>query len=171
MRRVSVFCNLVHAVGTDLHFDPFAVRSHDGHMQGLVSVRLRRRDPVAYPFRVRTIELRDGRIDHPALVFLTHRLVRREDDSNGHQVIDVLKSTLFAHHLLPDRIDGFDTRLEREGITHRGEAFPDRLGKLLETLQLRRLYFLQLIVYLLPGFRMLVFETQVFQFRLDREQA
>ena len=120
---------------------------------------------------MRTVNLSDGGVNHPALVFLAQRVLRSEDDSNGHQVIHVLEGALLAHHLLPYRIDGLDTRFDSEGITHTRQPFADRPCELLVGLHLRTFDEFHFVVYLLPRLRMFVFETQVFQFRLDREQT
>ena len=133
---VAVFCYLVHAVRADLHLHPFAVLAHHGHMQRLVSVRFGCRDPVADALRVRTVDLRDRRVDHPALVFLAHRLVGREDDSHRHQVIYVLEGALLPYHLLPNRIDRFDAGFHCEGVAHALQPLTDRSGEGLVVLQL-----------------------------------
>ena len=169
VRGITMLGYLVHAVGTDLHLYPLAVLTHDSHVQRLIAVRFGRGDPVADTFGVRAIELGDGGIDHPALVFLTHRLVGGEDDTQRHQVIDIFESTLLLHHLLPNRIDGFDARFEGEAITHRLQAFTDRTGELLEVLELAGFDRFELVVYILPCVRVLVFETQILEFGLDRE--
>ena len=124
--RVSPFGYLVHAVGTDLHLDPLSVGRHDCHMQRFVAVRLGRRDPIAYTLGMRAVELRDGGIDHPALVFLAERVFGREDDTHRQQVIYVFERTLLPHHLLPYRINGFDARHEGKLITHTRQALADR---------------------------------------------
>ena len=126
----------MHTVGTDLHLDPLAVLTHHRHVQRLIAVRFRRGYPVADALRMRTVDLRDGGVDHPALVFLAHRLVRREDDTNGHDVVHVLERALLLHHLLPNRVGGLDTRLERVRITHTVQPLTDRLTERLETLEL-----------------------------------
>ena len=120
---------------------------------------------------MRAVELGDGGVDHPALVFLAQGVLRREDDTDGEQVIDILERTLLAHHLLPYRIDGFDAGLEGEVIPHGGEALADRYAELIETLHLRAFDFFELLVNLLPGIGVLIFETQVLQFRFDGEQT
>src|SRR5450432_2094600 len=38
MRRETFFCDLVHALGANLYFHPFPLRSHYSGMQGLVSI-------------------------------------------------------------------------------------------------------------------------------------
>ena len=169
VRGVTPFGYLVHAVGTNLHFYPFAVLTHHGHVQRLITVRFRHRDPISYALRVGTIELGDGGVDHPALVFLAHRLIRGEDDTHRQEIIHVLKSALLSHHLLPYRIDGFDTRFEGELISHAGQPFANRNTELLETIHLLLLDGLQFVMYLLPCLGVLVFETQVLQLRLDGE--
>ena len=171
MRGIAVFSDLVHSVGTDLHLNPLAVLTHYRHMQSLISVRLRRRDPVADTLRVRTVDLRDRRVNHPALVFLAHRLVRREDDTHRHQIIDILKRALLAHHFLPNGVNRFDSLLHRERITHTCQPFADRSREDLIVLQLAGFNLLQLVVNLFPSLGVLVFETQVLQLRLDREKT
>ena len=140
MSGVTTFGYLVHSVGTYLHFDPFSVAAHDGHVQRLVAVRFRHRDPIPYTFGVRTVHLRDSGVDHPTLVFLAHRLVGREDDSYRQQVVHIFKGTLLPHHLLPDRIDGFDARFDGVLVAHACESLADRNGKLLKALHLMLLH-------------------------------
>ena len=120
---------------------------------------------------MRTVDLCDRRVDHPALVFLAHRLMGREDDTHRHDVVHILEGALLAHHLLPDRINRLDTRLDGEGVTHTFQALTDRLGKHLIVLQLGCLDGFQFVVNLLPGLWMLVFETQILQLCLNREQT
>ncbi len=48
----AIFRDLVHPFGADLHFYPFALGAHDGHVERFVSVGAWHGDPVADPVRL-----------------------------------------------------------------------------------------------------------------------
>ena len=81
MGSQSVFCQFVHAVGAYLYLDPLSVLPHHGHMQCLITIGFGGGNPVADTFGVWTINLGDGGIDHPALVFLGELRVGFEHDT------------------------------------------------------------------------------------------
>ena len=76
---------------------------------------------------MRTIDFCDGRVDHPALVFLRQSFVWCEDDSHRHQVVDILEWDTFVFHFFVDGIDGLDTCFHCELVSHGFEFVLDRL--------------------------------------------
>ena len=157
----------VHASGADLYLHPVAVLTHDGDMQRFVAVGFRCGYPVAYSFGVRTIDLRDGRVDHPALVFLAEVRVRREYDTHGKQVIHLVETDVLRVHLTPDGVGRLDTCREVELIAERLEFLAYRLCKPLEVLHTRHVVGCYTLLQLGVGVRVFVFECEVLQFALD----
>ena len=114
VRRQTLLGELVHTACTDLYLHPLAVLPHHRHVQRLVAVGFRCGYPVAYSFGVRAVDLRDGGVDHPALVFLAEVLVRREYDTHGKQVIHLIETDVLRVHLTPDGVGRLDTCREVE---------------------------------------------------------
>ena len=105
VRGESPFGDVLHALGADLHLDPYAVGPHHGRMQRLVAVGLGHRDPVAQPVGFRGVDVRDGGVYLPALGLFRGERQRLEHDADGKQVVYLLEGDLFALHLAPYRVD------------------------------------------------------------------
>ena len=72
MRSKTFLCNVVHSATTDLYFYPLSVRTHYGEMQCLISISLRTTYPIPNTIRTDTVNIRNRRIDIPALILLIH---------------------------------------------------------------------------------------------------
>ena len=108
----TAFGNLVHALRTNLHLYPFALRSQYGDVQAFVSVRFRHTEPVAQSFGVGLVHIGDDGIGLPAQgVFLAPCsyvlmvLLALNDNSDGKQVVDAFKAAFLFLHLLPDGVN------------------------------------------------------------------
>lgn len=76
----------VHPLGADLDFDPPSLFGGDGGVERFVAVGFGDGDPVAHPLGIGRVEIRDDRIDRPALLLLLfERTV--QDDTDGEDVI------------------------------------------------------------------------------------
>ena len=99
VRGDSLFGDLVHLGGADLHFHPLPLRTNHRGMQRLVHVDLGQRDVI--------LEAAGNRL--PTGVDHAQRLValaqRGDDDAEGDQVIDLVEVQPLLLHLAMDRID------------------------------------------------------------------
>ncbi len=101
----SPFGNFIHPPGTNLNLHPFAIGSHHSGMEGLVSIGLGSRYPVADPLRFGCIDICDNGIDVPALRLFGNILLGLKNDPDGKKVINFFERDIFLVHLLPDGID------------------------------------------------------------------
>ena len=106
----SVFSDIVHSFGSNLHLHPFLLRSQYGGVQTLISVALRHAEPVAHTLWVRLIHICNQGEGLPAQhVFLLSWCV--DDDSDGKEVIYALEGAFLLLHLLPDGVDALGASL------------------------------------------------------------
>ena len=70
MSRQSVFGNFIHALSTDLHFNPFVLWPKYSDMQTLVAIALRYAEPIAQALGVGLVHVCDDRVDLPTLHLL-----------------------------------------------------------------------------------------------------
>ena len=83
MRGKTTFGNVVHAIGANLHFDPFSLVRHKRVVQRLVTVGFGRRQPIAETRGMRFVDLRERRIDSVAFGDFVLALLGSENDANG----------------------------------------------------------------------------------------
>ena len=83
----SLLCNLIHAVGTNLHLYPSALITHKSHMESLIAISLRMTEPVTQTVRMRLVKLCDSHIDTETLIYLFFDRRRGKDDSYGKDII------------------------------------------------------------------------------------
>ena len=159
--RQAVFGYLVHPFASNLHLYPLAFVTHDSYVQRLIAVGFGRRDPVTDTFGVRTIHICHGGIDAPTLVFLRRLVIGLEDDTNGHQVVDVVERHMLLVHLPPDGIDRFDTRARREDVPQAVQLLANRAHERLIVFHLLFFHGRQALGYLLVFIGVSVFEAQV----------
>ena len=83
----------------------------DGGVERFVAVGFGDGDPVAHPLGIGRVEIRDDRIDRPALLLLLfERTV--QDDTDGEDVIYPLERDVLLAHLVPDREDRLRAALD-----------------------------------------------------------
>ena len=107
----ALFGHFVHSFRTDLHFHPAFVGTQNGSVQGLVPVLFGHRKPIAQTLGVRREDIRDERIDLPAvrLLFLQRRV---QDDADGKQIVDSVHITMLRLHLMVNRMNGLRASLD-----------------------------------------------------------
>ena len=111
VRGKSSFGHIVHAIRTDLHFDPLALVRHEGVVQRLITVGLRRGQPVAEARGVGFVDLGERRVDLIAFGNFVLPIVGTENDANGQDVEDLLERHLLTLHFLPNAVRTLDARL------------------------------------------------------------
>ena len=158
--------NLVHAVGAYLHLYPASLLRHQRDVQGLVAVGLGMAEPVAQPVGMAFVYLGDGDIDIEALVDFLLALVRREDDADSQDVVNLVEGDMLVLHLRPDGVRRLHAFLNIILDAHLLQGFLNGCGELVEQLVTRPLGLLQLVLDAVVLVRMLVTETEVLQFRL-----
>ena len=163
----SLFCHLVHAVGTDLHFNPSSLLAHQGYVQGLIAVCLRMVEPVAQAVGVTLVYLADCHIHIEAFVYLVGAYLRRYDDADGEDVVDFFKRYVLVLHLVPNGIRALHTCLELVFYAQFVEHFAYWGCKLCEERVTLRLGISKLMLYVGIFLRMVVAEAEVLQFGLD----
>ena len=140
-------------------------------MQSLVAVRFGMVHPVAQTVGMALVNLADCHVNLEAVVDLLFRRLRPVDDPYGKNIIDLLEGDVLVLHLVPDGIRALHARLDFIPESHLVKFGTDRSRELCEkrvTLRLRGSQFL------LDGgvcVRMLIAETEVFQFGLDLVQS
>ena len=96
MRGDAVLGDLVHLGGSDLHFDPLALRPDHRRVQG----------PVIVPFRGRDVVLEQARHHRIGAVDNAERLITRggivDDDAERDHVGQLLERDVLQFHLAPD---------------------------------------------------------------------
>ena len=101
MRGNTHLCHLIHVFGTDLDFDRDTVWPNHGGVQGLISVGLWNRDVVFYATRARFVQA----------VHLAQYAVAGiqivNDNAEGVDIHDRVKTLLFQHHFAVDRVQMF----------------------------------------------------------------
>ena len=112
MSGKSLFCHLIHTVGTNLYFYPLACLGHQCHVQGLIAIGLRMTEPVAQTVWMRLVDFGDGDVDVETLVDLFFPDFRREDDTDGKDVIYIFEGHMLVLHLAPYRIRCLDALLD-----------------------------------------------------------
>ena len=158
--------NLVHALGADLDFDPFVLRTHDGDVEALVAVRLRDGNPILEALRVRLVHIRDDGIDLPALgAFAFERRV--EDDADGEEVVDVLELDLLLLELIIYRMYRLGAAFDFELEARLFQLLLDRGDELGDVGVARTLRLVQLLLDEVELLAVGIFERQILQFALD----
>ena len=158
--------NLVHTLGTNLHFHPFALRPHDGDVQAFVAVGFGHTQPVAHPLGIGSIHVGNDGEDLPAVLLFLVRLAI-QNDTDGKKVVDALKIATLLLHLLPDGVDALGTAFHVELETCSLQLLFNRTDEVGDIEVTRTLRFVQLVLDHVVGIVLQVFEREVFQFRLD----
>ena len=171
MRSKSLLCNVVHTIGTNLHLNPFALLAHEGVVERLIAVGLRIGKPVAEARRMRLIDFGERTIDAVTLIHLVLTVVGHEDNADGQKVIHLAEGDVLVLHLHPDGIRTLDAGFQRIFDTHFVELLTDGRRKLVEDGIALRLRLSQLLLDAMVFIGMFVFETQIFEFRLDFVQT
>ena len=172
----TAFGYLVHALRTDLHLHPFVLRTEYGDMQTLIAVALGHRKPIAQPLRVTLVHIGDDSEDLPA-----HRhflcscgMISNgwlQNDPDGEQVVDTLKTAFLLFHLLPDAVDTLRTTLHVIGQTGLAKLLIDRLDELLDVGVTTLLRGIQLLLDQVIGIMLQVFQGEVLQFAFQLVQT
>ena len=162
----TTFCHFVHAFCAYLHLHPFLLRTYNGDMKTLVAVCLRHANPVPQSLRVGLIHRRHYGKSLPALhLLLLKRAVK--DYADSEEVIHSLKGTALLPHLLPNRVYGFRTALDMEFQTGLLQALADRSDKTFYICITACLCLVQLILDVVVGIMLRIFQRKIFQFRLQ----
>ena len=162
----ATFGNVVHAFGADLHFHPFAFRSHHGGMERFIAIAFRHTQPVAEPFRIGHIHIRHDGIHLPAfLLFLF--IFRIQNDADSEQVVNSLERTFLFLHLLVDGVDGLGASLHVELQAGIFQLLLNRLDKGSNVSVARSLGFVQLLLDMIIHFFLCILQRKVLQFRFQ----
>ena len=164
MGSETLLGDVVHAVGANLHLNPFALLAHEGVVEGLIAVCLGVGEPIAEALGVRGVYLRERGVDAVALVDLFGAILGREDDTDSQNIEDFCKTNVLVLHLAPNGIGALDARLDGIFHTYLVEGLTDGRRELVEDSVALGLRLRQLFLYLGIFFGMLVFETEVLQF-------
>ena len=132
MSGKSLFGNLIHTVGANLHLYPSSLLRHKCDVQGLVTVRLRVVEPVAQTVGMRLVYLAYCHIYAEALVDFVLPLFGREDDAHSEYVVYLFEGDMLVLHLVPDGVGAFYPFLQSVFDTHLVESLLDGLRELVE---------------------------------------
>ena len=171
MSGKSALGDVVHLAAADLHFDPVAVGSHDGDVEGTIFVHLGRGEPVTHAVGMLSIDLGDLVVDVPADAFLGALVVALKDDACGVKVIHLLKGDVLVLHLVPYRVARLDAREELVLEPHVVESLPNGCREAGEEFVAALLAGGNLVFDALVFGGMVVLEAQVLQFGLDGIQT
>ena len=101
----ALLCYIVHTARANLQFYPLSALAHQRCLQGLVSVGLRMRQPVAQTLGMRSVDISGYGIYAPAVRYLVFRLsVALEDYTCGKDVVYFVQCHLLVLHLVPDAV-------------------------------------------------------------------
>ncbi|MPM61172.1 hypothetical protein SDC9_108028 [bioreactor metagenome] len=131
MSGKTFFCNIVHSPASDLYLDPFPVGTHYRQVKGLIAIGLGMAYPVTNTIRTELINIRNGGIDVPALLFFIHPGIYLKDDPNGKEVINFVEINTFSLHFLPDGVKRFYAGAHLIFDVHLIKRFNHRFGKTL----------------------------------------
>ena len=90
-----------------------------------------------------------------------------KDYADSEEVIHSLKGTALLPHLLPNRVYGFRTALDMEFQTGLLQALADRSDKTFYICITACLCLVQLILDVVVGIMLRIFQRKIFQFRLQ----
>ena len=161
----------VHAVRAYLYLYPPSLLRHQGDVQGLIAVGFWVVEPVAQPVWVALVDFGDGDIDVEALVDLLLALVGGEDDADGQDVVNFLKSHMLVLHLAPDGVGCLHALLDGIFDAHLLEGILDGRCELVEQLTTLGLGGGELLLDDVVFVGMLVLEAEILQLRLDLVQS
>ena len=166
----STFGNVVHAIGSNLHFNPLPLVRHKRVVQRLVTVGFGRRQPISETRRVGFVDLGERRIDSVAFGDFVLALLGTENDANGQNVEHFLKGDVLSLHFLPDTVRALDARFDfvlHAHLIQRATNGRRELLKRIVALELRLTQFLhdeRVVV------GVLILERKVFEFCFDTIQ-
>ncbi|OAV63739.1 hypothetical protein Barb4_04766 [Bacteroidales bacterium Barb4] len=170
MRRQSKLCNLVHALGADLHFHPFLLRAHHRDVQALVAVGLRDRQPVPHAVRIGLVHVGQDGIGVPTFgAFLLCRCIQYNTD--GEKVVYILKLHLLLFQLVVDGMNRLGAPLDVKPQPRLFQLLLYRRDKLLNIGIARPLRLVQFMPDELKLLRLGIFQHQVLQLALYRIQS
>ena len=133
----SLLGYLIHAVRAYLNLYPSALFRHQCHVECLIAIGLRMREPVAQTVGVRLVNLRNRHVYLEAFVDLFLAVVGGEDDAHGQDIIDLLEAYVLVLHLVPDGVGALDAFLYLVFDAHSFKGCFDRRGKLCKQLVTR----------------------------------
>ena len=171
MSGKSLLCHLVHSCGADLHFYPLARLTHERDMQSLVAIGFRVSQPIAQPFGMRLVYTAGTHVDAEAFADFVFCPLRFEDDSYGQNVVDFFELDMLVLHLAPNGIRCFDACFDGIGKPHLIQCLADGAREIFKEGFTMGAGLCQFVDNLLVFLRMLVPETQVFQFFFDFVQS
>ena len=157
--------HLVHPLCAYLHLHPFLLRSQHGDVQTLVAIRFWHAEPVAHTLGVRGVHIGDDGERLPALLFLLLRLTVY-DDAYGKEVVHALELAFLLLHLLPDGVYALRAPLHVELQSGLFQLLFYRPNKLADIGIAHLLRGVQLLLDVIVGIGLQVFQRQVFQFAL-----
>ena len=166
----ALFCNFIHAARPDLYFHPLAAWPHYGSMQGLVTISLRGRNPIAQAIGIRTVQIRHNGIYLPTFGFFLF-IVRIDNDPDGKKIIHFLKRNGLLAHLVPDGMDGFRTPEYGSLDAFIGQDLLNWCYEIDDKLFALGFLFVQLLGNEFISIRVGEFHGQIFQFRLNGIQS
>ena len=104
MGSKPLFCYLVHTVGTDLHFYPSSLLTHQGNVECLIAVCFRMVQPVAQTVGMTLVDFTDGYVDIEAFVYFVCSHLWCKDDAHSKNVVNLIEGNVLVLHLIPNRI-------------------------------------------------------------------
>ena len=140
-------------------------------MQSLIAIGLGHSHPVAYALGMRSVEVGQRGIYAITHLLLPHPLRRVKDDTHGIQVIYLLKRQMLGFHFI---VNGIDRLKARFGLVFYAELVEFLLygqRKIAVHLGAPCLAFLDFIRNLLVYIGVLILETKVLKFGLDRKET
>ena len=103
---IAFFGNLIHALRSNLDFNPFPTWSHDSDVQRFVSSSFGIGNPISQTKRIGIVMFSNNGINFPSIKFFI-LFIRFVNNSNGKFVIDFLKANVLCTHFSAYRVDGF----------------------------------------------------------------
>ena len=132
MGSEAFLCDIIHTAATDLDLYPLSIRSHNGQMKRLITVRFRTAHPITDTVGTNPVNIRNSRVDIPTLVFLVHTGKRVKNNADRINIINILESDTLAFHLIPNGIDRFHTGTHLILKSHRFQLLVHRGGETFE---------------------------------------
>ena len=128
-------------------------------------------EPVAQTVWMTLIYLADGYIDIEAFVHLVCPFFRGKDDADCQNIVDFVERDMLVLHLVPDGIRALNTGFDLVFYAQLIEFFTDRGGKLCKEIVALGFCICKFMLYVGIFLRMVVFETEILQLRLDLIQS
>ena len=162
----TLFCDVIHVGRAYLHLYPLALLTHQRHMESLITVGLRVRQPVAQTLRMRFVHAADGNIYAEAVIEFIFAGLGLIDDADGKNVVYLIKGNILFLHLVPDGERTLYAGLDFVFDAHLVELLADGSRKLLEECLALCIGMFEVFLYFGIFLRILIMKGKVFKFGL-----